>query len=70
MVISGRTDLAGEAHRLWRRQADQTTALPGIKAREELIRGFPLTSVEILDEEIRKKIREELKEMREKYYGR
>ena len=51
MVISGRTDLAGEAHRLWQRQADQTSALPGVKAREEQIKGLSLTSVEILDEE-------------------
>ena len=51
MVISGRTDLAGEAHRLWRRQADASTALPGVKAREEQIKGLSLTSVEILNEE-------------------
>ena len=51
MVISGRTDLAGEAHRLWQRQADQTAALPGVKAREEQVKGLSLTSVEILNAE-------------------
>ena len=51
MEIFGRTDLAGEAHRLWQRQADQSSSLPGVKAREEQVKGFPLTSVEILDEE-------------------
>ncbi len=51
MVFSGRTDLAAEAHRLWQRQADASTALPGVKAREEQIKGLSLTSVEILNEE-------------------
>ena len=51
MVYSGRTDLAAEAHRLWRRQAESTSALPGVRARDEQVKGFSLTSVEILDEE-------------------
>ncbi len=46
-----RTDLADEAHKLWRESAGETTELPGVKAREERLEGFPLTRVEILDEE-------------------
>ena len=46
-----RTDLALEAHALWRETAGETTELPGVKARERRLEGFPLTSVEILDRE-------------------
>ena len=51
MEIYGRTDLAAEAHRLWRTQADETTLLPGVRAADETLEGFPVTAVEILDEE-------------------
>ena len=51
MVKFGRTDMASEAHRLWQNRADETGALPGVKATEQQVNGFSLTSVEILDEE-------------------
>ncbi len=48
MVINGRTDLASEVRR---RLCDggSVTELPGVRAREERIRDFPVTCVEILD---------------------
>ena len=46
-----RTDLALEAKELWQRQAEETTELKGVKATEENISGFLVTTVEILDEE-------------------
>lgn len=46
-----RTDLAAEAHALWKESAGETTQLPGVKAREGTLEGFPLTRVEILDRE-------------------
>ena len=47
----GRTDLVSEAHRLWRTRAEETTELPGVRAEEETLLGFPVTAVEILDEQ-------------------
>lgn len=49
MVINGRTDLASEVRR---RLCDgsSVTQLPGVLAREESMDGFPVTTVEILDE--------------------
>ena len=49
MVNYGRTDLASEAFTL--RSAAQTQPLPGITAREESVRGLPVTSVEVRDEQ-------------------
>ena len=48
MVINGRTDLASEVRR---RLCDggSVTELPGVRAREEQIGIFPVTTVEILD---------------------
>lgn len=46
-----RTDLAAEAHELWQQSAGITTALAGVRAREETIEGTPLHRVEILDHE-------------------
>ena len=48
MVINGRTDLASEVRR---RLCDggSVTELPGVRAREEQIGSFPVTTVEILD---------------------
>lgn len=46
-----RTDLAMEARELWRESAGETTALPGVRARDEAAEGFPVTRVEILDSE-------------------
>ena len=43
MVINGRTDMASEAHRDYKKGK----ALPGVSAREETLNGFPLYSVEI-----------------------
>ncbi len=48
-MLTIRTDLAAEAHALWRENAGETTQLPGVKAREGEVLGFSLTRVEILD---------------------
>ena len=50
-MLSVRTDLAVEAHRLWQESAGKTTRLPGVKAREERVDGFKAEWVEILDDE-------------------
>lgn len=50
-MLTVRTDLAVEAHALWKESAGETTQLPGVAAREETLDGFPLTFVEILDQE-------------------
>lgn len=46
-----RTDLALEARELYQEQAGETTRLRGVRARERQRRGFPVTRVDILDEE-------------------
>ena len=51
MVNYGRTDLAAEAHRLWRKGAAETTRLSGVRAEEEILEGLPVTAVEILNTE-------------------
>ena len=51
MICKPRTDLATEAHALWRETAEKTSHLPGVRAREEQRHGFTLETVEILDEE-------------------
>ena len=45
-----RTDLAEEAHRLWR-QGENGVDLPGVLAREETLRGLSVFSVDITSEE-------------------
>lgn len=50
-MLTIRTDLAAEAHRLWQEKAGETTRLPGVLARDEELEGFPLTRVEVLDGE-------------------
>lgn len=50
-MLTVRTDLAVEAHALWKESAGETTQLPGVAAREEDLEGFPMTFVEILDKE-------------------
>ena len=45
-----RTDLAMEAYTLWRKDAGETTELPGVRAREEDAGGVHITRVEILDD--------------------
>lgn len=46
-----RTDLAVEARELYRERAGETTKLRGVRARERQRRGFPVTRVDILDQE-------------------
>ncbi len=46
-----RTDLALEAHELWKESAGETTELKGVRARESTIEGLPATRVEVLDRE-------------------
>ena len=41
-MLTIRTDLAMEAHQLWREKAGETTKLSGVSAREEKLEGFPL----------------------------
>lgn len=48
MVINGRTDVASELHRRACGGAS-VTELPGVRAREEKLDGFAVTTVEILD---------------------
>ena len=45
-----RTDLAMEAYTLWKKDAGETTKLPGVIAREEDAGGVHITRVEILDD--------------------
>lgn len=45
-----RTDLAMEAHARWKETAGETSALRGVIARDEILDGFPLTRVEIVDQ--------------------
>ena len=47
--MNGRTDLAMESYELWRRDAGETTRLPGVMAEEEERGGVHITRVEILD---------------------
>ncbi len=51
MGITGRTDLASEARSLWLRDAAEGAALRGVRAENTELRGLPLCSVEILNEE-------------------
>ena len=48
-MLTIRTDLAVEAHQLWRRRAGDTARLPGVAAGEDRLEGLPVTHVEILD---------------------
>ncbi len=50
-MVERRTDLAVEAHQLWREGAGRTTRLRGVKAEETEREGFPATVVDVLDEE-------------------
>ena len=42
-----RTDLAVEAHQLWREGAQDAASLPGVRSEEEDRDGFPVTTVTI-----------------------
>ena len=46
-----RTDLAVEAHQLWREGAEDAAALSGVRAEEEDREGFPVTTVTVSSEE-------------------
>ena len=48
MVINGRTDMASELHRRLCGESS-VTELPGVRATEEQVSGFSVTTVEILD---------------------
>ena len=48
-MLQRRTDLAVEAHDLWKESAARETALPGVRARDDVREGCPVTRVEILD---------------------
>ena len=48
-MLSKRTDLALEAHELWR-QAAQEESLPGLRTGESTCRGCTVTAVEITDD--------------------
>ena len=50
-MLTIRTDMAVEAHALWRESAGETTRLGGVAAREEQAEGLAVTRVEILDQE-------------------
>ena len=50
-MFKKRTDLAVEAHELWRESAGKTTRLAGVRATEKKIQGYPVTRVDILDQE-------------------
>ena len=48
-MIARRTDLAVEAHELWKTSAEETTKLSGIKAKTVRREGYPVTTVQVLD---------------------
>lgn len=50
-MLTIRTDLAAEAHALWQENAEKTTELPGVRARDDTLNGFAVHRVEILDDE-------------------
>jgi len=50
-MLEIRTDLAVEAHALWQESAKETTGLKGVRARDGEAEGFPVSRVEILDQE-------------------
>ncbi len=51
-----RTDLAVEAHQLWREQAGEAAGLPGVRSEETEREGFPVTTVTVTDPEAGKAI--------------
>ena len=50
-MFNKRTDLALEARELWQESAEKTTKLPGVKAVKYRKEGYPVTRVEVLDEQ-------------------
>lgn len=51
MSIYGRTDLASEAHEIWRNSSEQNTKLGGVIARQEELFNHNVTAVEIINDE-------------------
>ena len=51
VLLTKRTDLALEAQEIWQESAEKTTRLSGVKASERTLEGYPLTRVDILDEQ-------------------
>ena len=49
MVNKRRTDLAVEARELWQESAEKTTVLPGVEAKDDVVDGYKVTRVKILD---------------------
>ena len=49
-MLKRRTDLAIEAKALWEESAQEESRLPGVAARDSRREGFPVTTVEILDQ--------------------
>ena len=49
-MMTKRTDLASEAHQLWREAAGETTKLAGVRAETVSENGFAVETVSILDE--------------------
>ncbi len=45
-----RTDLAVEAHEIWQESTQETTALSGVEAKDEVVEGYAVTRVRIKDE--------------------
>ena len=50
-MLKTRTDLAAEAHELWQQTTRETAKLPGVRASENVLGGYAVHRVEILDEE-------------------
>lgn len=49
-MLKIRTDLAAEAHALWQENAEKTTKLSGVRARDDTVDGYGVHCVEILDD--------------------
>lgn len=50
-MLTIRTDLAMESHQIWREMAGDTARLDGVTLEEDVMDGFPVTKVRILDQE-------------------
>ena len=50
-MVGRRTDLALEAHELWKESAKQTTKLPGVRAKNRRRDGYPVTEVEVFNKD-------------------
>ena len=50
-MFTKRTDLALEARELWQESAEKTTRLSGVKAVKSKEEGYPVTRVDILNQQ-------------------